>query len=36
MKPKHMSEDMKAYRKKLSEHFDAQRAILTNGLDRPS
>lgn len=31
-----MSEDMKAYRKKLSEHFNAQAEILNSGLDRPT
>ena len=31
-----MSEDMKAYRKKMSEHFGAQTFILNSGLDRPA
>jgi len=36
MNPKNMTEDMKAYQKKLSEQFAAQRDILSNGLDRPT
>ena len=36
MNPGNMTKEMKAYRKKMSEQFDAQTSILTNGLDRPS